>query len=329
MKKSILILLLLASSANAAQLLFDDFEYEVSQIAPGANSFVTVGPWDGVKANNDSEPNVNAAMILSTETSIPGFSGQFPSGSRVMRINVRSETQWRQTDAYLFTYNWPGDVWVQHWIYINDYGTEQSELADRNKWLYPYDASADHRYIMYAGPLYCSVAATGDPVMGFGSRTENGFYTYTSDQVPWDTNLDAGVQTLDQNEDDTTCVQQNGWYLVKMHYNTSATSGNSLEVWIAPQGGEFTKVSEWIGGTTTDFTWNLHADFVGDHDGFKFLTTFPGNNICSGVGDSDCRDAWIYIDDFVIAESESDLPIYGASTPTTSLGITASGVEIR
>jgi hypothetical protein len=93
-------------------------------------------------------------------------------------------------------------------------------------------------------------------------------------------------------------IQPNRWTLVKLHFDTSTTSG-AYEAWIKPQGGEWIKVAEWIDGVTPDFSWTIPAEIVGGHNVLRIPTTV------------DTYDSWLYLDDFVIAASESDLPVYG------------------
>jgi len=95
----------------------------------------------------------------------------------------------------------------------------------------------------------------------------------------------------------TEWVKRNRWTLVKMHFNTTRTSGNSWEAWVRPYGGAWTKVSEWIGGQTPGFTWDIPSASVGGHRVLRMPSTVNGNY-------------WMYMDDFVIATSEEDLPNY-------------------
>ena len=101
----------------------------------------------------------------------------------------------------------------------------------------------------------------------------------------------------------TEGMKPNRWTLVKMHFNTTSTTGNSWEVWLRPYGGQWTKVSEWIGGRTPGFTWDIPSASVGGHRVLRMPTTV------GGTGDQQ-YDFWMYVDDFVIATDERDLPVY-------------------
>jgi len=113
-------------------------------------------------------------------------------------------------------------------------------------------------------------------------------------------------------------MKPNRWTLVKMHFNTTATSGNSWEVWLRPYGGCWTKVSEWIGGRTPGFTWNIPSASVGGHRVLRMPTTV-------GTPDGQSNNYWMYMDDFVIATTEQDLPTYSdaGAAPRPPTDVTA------
>ena len=105
-------------------------------------------------------------------------------------------------------------------------------------------------------------------------------------------------------------MRPNRWTLVKMHFNTTNTTGNSWEMWLKPYGGGWTKVSEFIGGRTPNFSWNIPSASVGGHRVLRMPTTVGGPT-------SQWYDYWMYMDDFVMATTEGDLPVYGDSGQTT------------
>jgi hypothetical protein len=65
-----------------------------------------------------------------------------------------------------------------------------------------------------------------------------------------------------------------------------------------PLNGSWVKVAEWIDGVTSDFAWTIPQSDVGGHHVFRMPTTI------------DDFDSWIYLDDFAMATSEDDLPVY-------------------
>ena len=95
-------------------------------------------------------------------------------------------------------------------------------------------------------------------------------------------------------------VRPNRWTLVKMHFDTS-TSNGSWEMWKRPYGGSWVKTAEWISGTTPGFTWNIPSP--GGHRFLRMPTTV-------GTVSGPWYDAWMYMDDFIIATAEEDLPVY-------------------
>ena len=110
-------------------------------------------------------------------------------------------------------------------------------------------------------------------------------------------------------QDRSEWIKPNRWTLVKIHFNTTSTSGNSWEMWLRPQGEpNWTKVAEWIGGTTPNFTWTIPAGSEGGHRILRMPTTVGGVS-------REWYDAWLYMDDFAMANSESDLPVYTDGPP--------------
>ena len=72
-----------------------------------------------------------------------------------------------------------------------------------------------------------------------------------------------------------------------------------------PLGGSWLKVVEWIDGVTPGFTWRINAASVGGHRVIRMPST-----IGRASETAQNYDAWIYMDDFAIARSESGLPVY-------------------
>jgi hypothetical protein len=97
-------------------------------------------------------------------------------------------------------------------------------------------------------------------------------------------------------------MKANRWTLVKMHFDTSTTSG-TWEAWLRPMTGEWTKVAEWIDGTTPNFQWKIPEDQIGGHRVLRMPTTVGGTK-------KDWYNSWLYLDDFVIAAFEDALPRY-------------------
>jgi len=311
------LLLALPVSALAAVLLQDNFEYEVDRdTANSGTIFTTTGPWDLVKTYQNTG-QTGARAYLYTTTSIPGFSGSFPgtNSSRVLAMDLLPATLGGQTDVYLgfgnsssSQNNVPGNVWFQYWIYINRYGDQMSQITE-GKLLYPsvtgdYPASLDdglhwlYKTKNNSMPPYWESAGTGEMYIQVDcfNSCDN------ADEAPED-QWKMGHNIASEGG----LLEPNQWYLLKVHFDTtgadSRSSGNSVyEMWI-----DNVKVAEWIGGVTADFTWASPG--TSGHKALRIPTTI--NDV----------DQWIYIDDFVMATTEADLPVYNALSAPSGFSI--------
>ena len=321
-------LLWLESSTRARVVFSDRFEYAVGRSDSNAAQLFVQNGWSHAKTQQNSS---GAHGYLYTTASIPGFTGSFPgtNSSRVLAIEALPETLGGQTDFYLGLGNGsssayddyiPGDVWFQFWIYPLQSGSNTSTFGTREKFLYVCNTDYpcnSHLWMVMSGPLTYNPSnpyPLGDPSQG---------------QFLWATRQAAGVSDIVNSLGDpyapgnigspnpTEWMRPNRWTLVKMHFNTTRTSGNSWEVWVRPQGGGWTKVSEWIGGQTPGFTWNIPSASVGGHRVLRMPTTV----------DHDYR---LFMDDFTMATLESDLPTYSdvGTSPTPSAPQAPTNVRI-
>ena len=290
---------------------FDDFDYAVSRDGDSATSFTSQG-WSGAKADNISG---SGKGYLYTTTSIPGYSGPLPgrNSGRVLALEGRPSTNNFQTDFYLqygshYANEIPGDVWFQFWMYINHYDdpTNQNDQMSRfgrnGKLIYPTkDAYPTHSSLWIMGNSMNSKEPLnhdlGDDSMDFfinAADIENISYTRPDNSTNWK----IGQTNLNDRP------LANRWVLVKLHMDTSTTSGK-FEQWLKPMGGQWTKVTEWIDGVTPNFSWQIPAGDVGGHRTLRMPTTL---NPC--VDPNLSCDFWMYMDDFAIATSEDTLPVY-------------------
>ena len=299
-------------------LFFDDFEYTVERDTGGGEAFLTEGGWGHFKDMRVSNPG--AGGYLYTVTAIDGFSGAFPgaTSSRVLCLESRAGTEapevnpgHTQTDFYLqygdessaVVGTLPGNLWVQFWIYQQSYGSQMSQYERSDKWLYPtrdgYPGSAGGSTNWLAAMGTASGETDGSawtelgpgPDRFFRVRAEHADFTGASE---YPTNRDK----MGHNAAPSQYVHANQWTLVKIHIDISGEQG-TFEVWLRPQGGTETKVTEWIGGGTTDFTWPIPANLRDGHRLLRMPTTM--NNY----------DSWTYLDDFALATGEDALPTYG------------------
>lgn len=335
----------IAVQCHGAVLFQDTFEYSVARDTAGsANTFLSSGPWDTVKSDNASDGSGSVEGgngYLYTVTAIPGYSGTFPGqGNRALCIEALPYTMGGQTDFYLGlagSDNYiPGNFWIQFWMYVNRSGSQMSAFPNRIKFIYPcadadsYPCETTGRWLVVPGPSSYQPYLTEPAAAGH-------LYFNIRDNTTGTPYYDIGSDENKLGQTDvSTHVEPNRWVLVKMHFNTSGTSNNSWEAWLRYPGGSWVKIVEWIGGTTTNFTWTQTAG--GGHKELRIPTTIPANYNESDPTCTTCADAWIYLDDVVIAEAESDLPVYFAAkndgvatTPTRIDGVAPTkkdGVEL-
>lgn len=289
-------------------LFFDDFEYAVSPGSDAGNlaAFQAAG-WTYAKAINVTGSH---GGNLYTTDSIEGSTEAFPGvgSGRVLCVNSLAGTLNTQTDFYLQYGDsggaadaLPGDVWIQFWIYPNRHGAEQTGFHGREKFLYPCDGDYPCNSGKWLWLLASSSYQPYNETIGDG----NAYIVERDNQVgtvnysladEWDASKIGQTDTAEY-------IAANRWTLVKLHFDTSTTTG-SYEAWLRPRGGGWTKVAEWLGGVTPNFTWEIPSEHVGGHRVLRMPTTFPAN------ATDGTEDAWIYLDDFAIANSEDALPSY-------------------
>lgn len=298
-------------------VLFDDFEYQADRDDPRAGTaFTSIGGWTGIKSQQTSG---SGAGWLYTTTTIDGFSGSFPgqSSNRVLAIEARPNFfGYNQTDFYL-QYGLeagpanaiPGNVWFQFWLYPNRTAAEPS-VMDEMKFLYmcnDFYPCHSHLWMMGMGtwssiPLRESTTSIADAFMGAGKAAGVSTMTYTEAEA-WDQGKLGHTSTAE-------LIRANRWTLVKIHFDTTRTSGNSYEAWMRPYGGAWTKTASWIGGVTPGFEWTIPSSSVGGHRVMRMPTTVGRT--------SGGNDYWLYMDDFIMATTEADLPVYDDETSSVA-----------
>jgi hypothetical protein len=312
------VLILAGDIAHAELILFDDFDYVVERdpaTLPGelGNAFVTSGPWGAAKGMNI---NGRGGGYIYTTEEVPGYSGPHPvAGSTHM---VKMEADVWGTDFYVYygegPDSIPADVWFQFWIYINHDPAlgEMSAVENRHKFIYP---SPDGNYpawpkwlISFSAGSYVpwNIAPFGNPTTGEAfivnrDCADEGAPNYQPEYP--DNHWKLGPNTGEQGD---AHIPPNEWHLVKIHMDTSDDSSGKMEVWLKPLGNDWRKTTEWIGGVTPDFTWSGFG--AGGHAAIKVPTT---------IGWSDVSRTYYYMDDFAMATSEADLPVYDDVEPDT------------
>jgi len=295
-------------------VFFDNFEYIVGRNDSKADTiFQSQGGWSRAKTAQDPNAN-NPNGYLYTTDNIPGYTGTFPghNSNQVLAIEALPSTYGFQT-AFHLQYGdgagpanqIPGDVWFQFWLYPNHYGDQLSRFYNRNKFIYPcngnYPCHSNH-WLLQTGSY--SYEPHNDSL---GDPSKGNMYIYTKDHSLGTIIYGPGVEQGNPNKlgqtDTNAYIAANTWTLVKIHFDTSTTSGK-FEAWLKPMGGNWIKVAEWIDGVTPGFSWKIPASEVGGHRIISMPTTIPGG------GRDPLYNSWIYMDDFVIATSEDSLPKY-------------------
>jgi len=301
-----------ASEKSATPVLFDDFEYVVQRDdQDGRQIFMSQGGWSGAKAENLTGSH---AGYLYTVDRIPGYAGKFPGkkSNHVLAIEGRPSTFNTQTDFYL-QYGFgdqtvPADVWFQFWIYINNYDDpdnkedQLSHFGSRGKIIYPTkDGYPTHSGLWMLG----CCRASYEPFMKDLGDASTSLFIHLADYELINFTSRSGKRKWKLGQTDLSeRFTPNHWILVKTHIDTSTTSGK-FEQWLKPLNGNWTKIAEWVDGVTPNFKWKIPISEVGGHKAFRMPTTF-----------NQCRDKrklcdfWIYMDDFVMANSELELPNY-------------------
>jgi len=294
-----------------AVVIFDDFEYVVGRNDAGADALFQAQGWAASKLENgDANPGANGWMY--TVTSIPGFAGTFPGGgSRVLAMEMipAVEGPFEQTDAWLQLDDLPGDLWIQYWVYPQNHaGSGQlSSLNNSCKWFYfarEGYPSHNHALMVLAGcfthnPLqsfpWGDPTANGEHVYWFGKK--DGGSTIQSTAPGWDNEADAGPSTIAE------YLVPNRWTLVKWHIQTLGETGNKVELWLRAQENEaFIKVMDYEDGVD-GFQFTQPTGETGGHATMRWPSVIDEN------------DFWCYIDDFIAADDEDDLPTYGSEPP--------------
>ncbi len=300
------------ATPKAKLLHFDQFEYRVSRNKDpnGAKAFKKHGGWSGAKAINITGSH---AGYLYTVDRIPGYKGRFPGkdSKSVLAIEARPATFETQTDFYLqygsgygSTETVPGNVWFQFWIYPNHYDDpdddEQDQLSaftNRFKFIYPCNSNYPCRQGQLKW-LNMLGFTTSEPYWADEGNTELFMTTVEPFNISINYELAKEYNKFKIGQTDISeNIAPNRWTLVKIHYDTSTSSGK-YEAWMRPLGGSWVKVAEWIDGKTPDFSWKIPDDMIGGHRVFRMPTTV------------DDFDSWIYLDDFAMATAEEALPRY-------------------
>ena len=302
-------------------LFFDSFEYRAARDSSSALEMFKRNGWSEVKSQQIN-PKRHPLGFLYTTDSIPGYDGQFPGidSKSVLAIEALPTTLgyyegpntfWgnMQTDFYLQlggadqpAGTIPADVWFQFWMYTT--GGKTGGFDRGLKFLYPCNGGypcQSASWLMTLGstsqnPHWVELSNAGEPVPDV-------FLQMRGTNAAWTPGYDADDQFGQTNTSER--IRAGRWVLVRLHIDTSGAQGK-FEAWLRPLGGKEVKVAENIGGVTRGFDWPIT-----DRSGHKVLrmpTTIGSSRVVRLYPKS--YDVTFYLDDFTMAESKDDLPVY-------------------
>jgi hypothetical protein len=275
-------------------LFFDNFEYAVGRACCAALTAFRDKGWDGVKATNSGENGAYGYVYTQPDATL---------GSRVLVLESRPADApvppgfaYGQTDYYLGlgsesgAASIPANVWFQFWTYA----TPESRFSTRDKTLYPcrgyYPCSPGQwSWLMMWGARGFETTAAPDGGRFLALQGETADFRGAAE---YPTNASKLFQNVSK-----TPLLAGRWYQVKLHMDISRAQG-VYEAWIRERGqSAWTKVADWQGGVTPNFSWPIPTEQRTGFRLFRMPTTVngPGNST-------------VYIDDFTIANAEADLP---------------------
>lgn len=329
-------LVFLVSRVSVAEILVQDaFEYDAPRQGTGADIMqAPAGPWTRVKANNMTG-SPYACGYLYTTTTIPGYSGPFPgvNSNRVLCSEHLPSTldcdqgapgacaggRWLQSDTY-FGYGasgsraLPADLWIQFWMYPQHHVSQPSRFY-RGKFLYACGEDTFFSTCPNGGMDWLGIFKDDQSYATFfeTAQTDGNLYyaITTAGHATYDDGINEPAVELGHNQTAGGGVfLANTWYLVKMNYNMTNPTTPMFRMWVRTPGEtQWTTYANYVGGTTNHLTWQA---------------AYPnGQYWMSILQMNDCYDMWMYFDDFVIADAETDLPTYGLADQTAPAPPTA------
>jgi hypothetical protein len=322
MKKVIVGLILtlfvaLEGTAWARVIKSDDFEGYPSGDVDCSD--MLAGGWNSCKEAPTARYPENSSDI-SIVTSIPGYSGAMCSGSKAMRMYA--DARIKQTEVHVGNSSGdpkghnnyiPAVAWFQVCVYINYSSSELSTTLGRTmKFFYPCSdiyPCRDNYWLLEMGTNSYNpfLASHGDPSRG-------NLYISSQARTTGDPYWASGAQENRHKIGQTSLaewIKPNRWNVLRCRTDFSDITAAKLDCWIGAKGAVLTNVMSWHGGTPvegSDFTWTIPV--AKGSRTFRIPTTVPAPNR-SGP------EIFMYLDDFIIATSEDDLPDYshGANEP--------------
>ncbi len=275
--------------ASQARLFLDRFEYDISRSTRDADAPLRSAGWSLVKANNASigrgsgwvytrQDAARGGRVLVLESNPQPISG-FPVAQTDYYVQRGAENG-PTSGANVAI---PANAWIQFWTHA----APGSRFSTRDKTIYPCRGA----YPCHPTWLFMWGA------MGFeeNAAPEGGRYlALEGEGADRDTRVHDGQERKLYQNVAKTPLLVNKWYQVRLHIDISGSQG-IYEAWIRESPtATWTKVADWRGGVTANFTWP-----IADRRGFNVVriptTVNAQNNTVS-------------IDDFTIAETQGALP---------------------
>jgi hypothetical protein len=277
-------------------LLFDNFDYAVARTEGDVMpAFRPRGWYDGRQGSSRSgylytrADATRGSNVLVME-SIPSLNPP-PAG-----WNYGQTDYWLQYGSGAVQGAIPPNVWFQFWTYA----TPESRFAARDKTLYAcrsnYPCTGGNWMWLFMWGRQGFEYANNIDQLGPAQNRFLALETETADHrgAP---EYPTGARWLYQNLSRTNLVAGR-WYQVRMHMDISGPQG-VWEAWIRERGqSAWTKVADWRGGVTPNFSWPIPVEQRVGHRVLRIPTTVNGP-----YGDSTT-----YMDDFVIASAFEQLP---------------------
>jgi hypothetical protein len=296
-------LLLMAPLPVSAAVVFDDdFEYVANRSDTDVQIPFESAGWTDAKAENSDYGSSGGYLYTQDDAT---------RGSKVLVMESLPTTVGGQT-SYHLSYGSdasalgtiPANVWIQFWTYA-----EPGSEWDRQKFLYP----CHQEYPCPVGSFLWLVGLHDRDFTGVSDNettapTGGRFFRVTSAYANNSAATTNNEQKLYHNLGHNPLLVDT-WYQVKIHIDTSGAQG-TYELWVRQRGvSTWTKEAEWIGGVTANFDWPIPA---GD--------ARLGNRVLAMPTTVDTLDSTTYMDDFVMATSESDLPATANAPSSTVSG---------
>lgn len=278
---------------GASPLLFDNFEYVVDRPCCSAGAVFPTKGW-AVKATNSGENGAYGYLYTQQDSTL---------GSRVLVMESRPADSpvpygfaYGQTDYYLGMGSENGtpriqsNVWFQFWTYA----TPASRFATRDKTLYPCRTyypcqSGQWSWLFMWGSRGFEASPGPDGARFLALQGETADFRGAAEYP-------TNATKLFQNASATPLLAGR-WYHVRLHIDVSGPQG-TYEAWIRERGQNgWTKVADWRGGVTPNFSWPIPTSQRTGFALFRMPTTVNGPS-----------NSTTYMDDFTIASSVNDLP---------------------